>query len=58
MKKIFDPYIVLDPTKNDLSSEGHLTQNLFWLFSVLLYKNEYIPGQPLVLEKIISSLHG
>jgi hypothetical protein len=43
-KKIWGPYIVLDPEKNDLSSEGHLTKKLFLLFSVLLHKNEYIPG--------------
>jgi hypothetical protein len=30
MKKNFvDPYIVLDPEKNDLSSEGHLTKTIF-----------------------------
>jgi hypothetical protein len=28
-KKILDPYIVLDPEKNDLSSEGHLTKTIF-----------------------------
>jgi hypothetical protein len=35
---------VLDPAKNDLSSEGHLAKKLFFLFSVFLHKNEYIPG--------------
>jgi hypothetical protein len=44
MKKILDPYIVLDPKKNDLSSKGHLTKQLLLLFMVLLHKNEYIPG--------------
>jgi hypothetical protein len=39
-----DPYIVLDPEKHDLSSKGHLTKPLLLLFSVLLHKNEYIPG--------------
>jgi hypothetical protein len=28
--KIFDPYIVLGPAKNDLSSEVHLTKKLFY----------------------------
>jgi hypothetical protein len=28
-KKFLDPYIVLDPKKNDLSSKGHLTKKLF-----------------------------
>jgi hypothetical protein len=28
-KKYFDPYIVRDPKKNDLSSEGHLTKTIF-----------------------------
>jgi hypothetical protein len=32
------------PEKCDLSSKGHLTQNNFQLFSVLLHKNEFIPG--------------
>jgi hypothetical protein len=26
---LLDPYIVLDPEKNDLSSKGHLTKTLF-----------------------------
>jgi hypothetical protein len=29
----FDPYIVLDPTKKDLSSEGHLTFAVFKTFT-------------------------
>jgi hypothetical protein len=44
-KNCLDPYIVLDPEKNDISSKGHLTKKTFFLlFSVLLHKNEYIPG--------------
>jgi hypothetical protein len=39
-----DPYIVFDPVKNDLSSKGHLPKHFLLLFSVLLHKNEYIPG--------------
>jgi hypothetical protein len=39
-----NPYIVLDTEKNDIYSEGHLTNKPFFLFSVLLPKNEYIPG--------------
>jgi hypothetical protein len=35
---------VLDPEKHELSTKGHLTKTLFLLFSVLLHKNEYIPG--------------
>jgi hypothetical protein len=29
-QKMFDPYKVLDPEKNDLSSEGYLTKQLFF----------------------------
>jgi hypothetical protein len=43
-EKIFDPYIVLDPEKHDLSSEGHLTKFFLLLFLVLLRKNEQTPG--------------
>jgi hypothetical protein len=42
-KKILDPYIVLDPAMNDLSSGGYLAKKFFLLFSVLFHKNEYIP---------------
>jgi hypothetical protein len=27
---MLDPYIVLDPAKNDLSSEGHVTKERFF----------------------------
>jgi hypothetical protein len=47
---------VLDPTKNDLSSEGHMTKTLFLLFSVLLYKNEYIPGVLAFKIKFLSKI--
>jgi hypothetical protein len=52
MRKNFDPYIVLDPAKNDLSSEGHLTKKLFFNVCGILHKNEYIPGVPVLSYKI------
>jgi hypothetical protein len=36
-KKNLDPYMVLDPPKNDLSSEGHLTKKLFFAFFRYFY---------------------
>jgi hypothetical protein len=30
VKKMLEPYIVLDPEKHDLSSKGHLTQKFFF----------------------------
>jgi hypothetical protein len=40
LKNFFDPYIVLDLEKHNLSSKGHLSKQNFLLFVVHLRKTE------------------